>query len=93
MSTREPDARVVACQAQRDTAARAMAVVNSLQTRLFLLQTQLYSATGDQKSAIASQIDEVIDVAQPAAEAALARAEAELLACLGGVRNEPAEMP
>jgi hypothetical protein len=70
------------CQAERDAAARALAVVKSLQTQRALLQAQLHHATPQQKAAIVAQITRLAEVDQPAAELALAEADAALQACL-----------
>ncbi len=72
----------VLCRAERDAAAAAQAVVQGLQTRRATLQDQLHHATPQQKPTIVDQITHIAEVELPAAEAALAQAEAALQACL-----------
>jgi hypothetical protein len=70
------------CQAERDAAAHALAVVKGLQGQRAALQNELHHATPQQKPTIVAAITRINDVDLPPAEAALAQADAALKACL-----------
>lgn len=76
------DLPVQLCQAERAAVAHAVAVVQGLRTQRQILQTQLHHATPQQKPAIVAEIKRIGEL-MPAADAALAEAEAALKACLG----------
>jgi len=70
------------CRAERAAVAQAKAVVQGLQGRRAALQQELQHATPQQKPAIVAAINKINQVELPAAEAALAAAEAALEACV-----------
>ena len=86
------DLPVQLCQAERARVAQALAVVQSLRTQREMLQTQLHHATPQQKPAIVAQIKRLAEVDMPAADAALADAEAALKACTDRF-NQPTHGP
>jgi hypothetical protein len=77
------------CHAERDLVAQAEEVVKGLQGQRHALQQQLQHATPQQKPAIIDLIQRIAEVDLPAAEAALAQAEAVLSACEERFHRDP----
>src|SRR6185503_12170552 len=70
------------CQAEQDAVAHAQAVVDGLHSQRASLQQMLHHATPQQKPGIIANITRIAEVDLPAAEAALAQAQAALDSCL-----------